>query len=433
MLTFIKKHPLFFLILLGIVFRCALLFLDFSFDVNNHIAWAKDLHNRGFAGFYETPSSEVYATRYPNYPPLALFIFYVLYPLQSLVFRIGWWLNVIIPIFPSKLIFFIQSRVFLAATFKLASIAADVGLAWLTFLFVKKLAPKQKKLPHLAASFVLFNPAFFYNSAYWGQIDAIPLFFALTSFYLLLFTKRPVISGIFLTLALLVKPTILIFIPLYVVFFLKKNSFLDFFKVCLVSVTAFWLFFLPFFKSGNMVTLPFTTYVNRILATQSLPYVTNGAFNAWVLITGYAGIKDVAPFLFGISYRFWGYGIVGLFFIFILTHFARQKDRVASFFTAGFFCALVAFLFLTKMHERYSILPLPFLLIASAKKPSLIRWFIVLSFISFLNLYHSWPVPSIEILKTVITSVPINILLSTVNVFTLVYLSYRIMGIKHEY
>ncbi len=431
MLKFIKKHPLAFLIFLGIALRFALLFLDFSFDVNNHIAWAKDLHNRGFSGFYQTPSSEVYATLYPNYPPLAQFIFFLLYPIQSIVFRVTWWLHLHL-FFPGRLIFFIQSRAFLAATFKVTSVVADVGIAWLAFLIAKKLAPKEKRLPLLAASFVLFNPAFFYNSAYWGQIDAIPLFFTLVSLYLLLYSKRSLMSGIFLTLGLLVKPTVLIFLPVYVVFFLKKNSFSDFLKICLFCVIIFWLFFIPFFKSGNIFTFPFTTYVNGILATQSLPYVTNGAFNFWVLITGYKGIKDVVPFLFGISYRFFGYGIVGILFFFILSYFVKQKDPVASVFTASFLCALVAFLFLTKMHERYSILPLPFLLIASIKNRGLIRWFVILSLVSFLNLYHSWPVPSIEILKSLLANMSINVAISAFNVFILVYLSYRIMVVKYE-
>jgi len=99
--------------------------------VNNHIAWAKDLYIRGFQGFYEKQSSEVYATLYPNYPPLSLFIFYLVYPLQSIIYKIAWWLNLAIRVFPSNLIFFIQKRILLAAMFKLPAIAADLGIAWL--------------------------------------------------------------------------------------------------------------------------------------------------------------------------------------------------------------------------------------------------------------------------------------------------------------
>src|SRR3989338_9814267 len=114
MISFINKHSLLSFFVLGLLLRFSLLFIDYSWDINNHIVWAKDLWQRGFSGFYETPSSEVYATIYPNYPHLSLFIFYLVYPLQSFIYSIAWWLNLTIPLFPSKLIFFIQSRAFLA-------------------------------------------------------------------------------------------------------------------------------------------------------------------------------------------------------------------------------------------------------------------------------------------------------------------------------
>src|SRR3989344_3870666 len=448
----LKKQPLYLILFLGLFLRLSLLFLDYSWDVHNHIVWAKDLWQSGFAGFYEKQSSEVYATIYPNYPPLAIFIFYLFYPLQSIIEKIAWQINIALPLFPSKLIFFIQSRTFLAAVMKLPAVFADLGIAWLCFLIVLRLRSgqaKNKMVAILAVSLVLFNPAFFYNSSLWGQIDIIPIFFVLFSFYLLLFNKRYLLSGLVFTLALLVKPTAFVYLPLYIIFFIYKYSLINFFKTFLISNFIFLISFLPFLKNLNNFLLPYSIYSEKILAAQSLPYVTNGAFNFWVLIKGFTGIKDTAPFIFGISYRLWGYFITGFFTVLILKIFIRhsgesrynrddsrivvkklrfrtsRNDISQSFFYATFLIAFAAFLFLTKMHERYSMLPLPFLLLASLKNKKLIKWFIILSLMSLLNLYHSWPVPRLEFLTDILYLPFITTGLSSVNVFLFLYLFKR--------
>ena len=157
------------------------------------------------------------------------------------------------------------------------------------------------------------------------------------------------------------------------------------------------------------------------MAAQSLPYVTNGAFNLWVLLHGFEGIKDTVPFLLSISYRYWGYFITGLFTVSILFRiFRRNASRY--FFFASFLVAFASFLFLTKMHERYSILPLPFLLLASIKNKKLIKWFVALSSISLLNLYHSWPVPKLGIFTGLLYYPQVTFGISLFNVFLFFYL-----------
>ncbi len=478
-----KKHRLLILFILGLLLRLGLLFLDYSWDVNNHLSWSKDLWQRGFAGFYDKQSSEVYATLYPNYPPVALFIFYIFYPLQSIIHGIAWFINTHVPLFPSKLIFFIETRTFLAATLKLPAVLADLGLALIVYLITEKsfwkesrqklrrlieskkdpiaspgpvwnLASlqddKKKNNAHtyslLMAALILFNPAFFYNSAYWGQIDVIPIFFVVWSLYLLIFTKRFMWSGVIFTFAVLTKPTALVFLPIYAVIFIQKYSFKEFFKTSLLGLFIFLLSFIPFLGNFNLL-LPFTIYSPKRLAAQSLPYVTNGAFNFWVLVTWFKGIKDTAPFLLGISYRVWGYILTSIFVVitlFFQRHSGKSRRMSGRFqnrsskqqfrndiFYVGFLIAFACFLFLTKMHERYSMLPLPFLLLASIQNRKLLRWFIVLSFISFLNLYHSWPVPRIEPLVEFIFYPPTVIGISLINVLLFLYL-FKLLLDRHS-
>lgn len=424
-MRFIKKHPLLIIFILGLLLRFSLVFLDFSWDVNNHMTWAKDLVNRGFVNFYDKISSNVFASAYPNYPPLANFIFYFTYPLQSIIHKIAWFINVTIPPFPSKLIFFIETRTFFAATFKVPAIVADLGIAWLCYLFAKKIVPNNKKLHLLAPILILFNPAVFQNSSYWGQIDAIPIFFILLSTYLLLFSKKYLLSGILFTLALLVKPTAFVYLPVYLFFFIKKFGFLNLIKTFLVGNLIFLISFLPFLTNINDFFAPYKIYAEKIMAAQSLPYVTNGAFNFWVLVTGFNGIKDTAPFILGLSYRLWGYLIVGVIFAITIYYFSKEKDKISSFFYITFLVSFACFLFLTKMHERYSLLPLPFLLIASLKNKQLFRWFIVLSIISYLNLYHSWPVPNLAPLMEAFSIIYVSVLIAFANLLIFFYLLWQ--------
>src|SRR3989344_1688468 len=423
-----QLRPLYIVFILGLLLRLALLFLDFSFDVNNHIVWAHDLWSRGFSNFYYVPSSESFASKFPNYPPLSLFIFYFIYPLQSIIYNLTWWLNVTFPIFPSKLVLFIESRSFLAAIFKLPAIAADLGLAVVSYKTAKKMIPKDKKIPVIIACLILFNPAFFYNSSLWGQIDVIPIFFVILSFYFLFYLKRTLLSSIFFVLSILIKPTILVFIPVYVLLFIKSNNFKKIIYAFIITNIIFWISFLPFVNL-NYLFAPYVVFVEKILTKQSLPYVTNGAFNFWVLITYFQGIKDTAPFILNISYRACGYLLFSSCLLLIARNLLKvKKVGVENIFLAAALSGLSAFLFLTKMHERYLMLPLPFLLLASIKNRKLLIWFVYLSLISFLNMYHSWPVPKIEMLFQMINNPFIVRIISIGNLVVLIYLFYGIMA-----
>lgn len=406
-MRFLKKHPLVIIFILGFVIRLFFIFGNYTFDVNNHIAWAKDLHQRGFSNFFFKQSSEIFAVKLPNYPPLSLFLFYFFYPLPKIIFNIFWFLNVNIPFFPSKIISLIEGidkRLFLAAMLKLPAILSDLGLALITVFFVNRLAPKKKELKLLIPALVLFNPVFIYNSSIWGQIDVIPLFFVITSIYLLLFTNKNIWSGVFFVLSLLVKPTTLLFIPVYGLFFIKKFGIKKLIITLLICNLVFWLSFLPFLKEVNFL-IPYSIYWQKIISAQSLPYATNGAFNFWLMLVNLKNaVLDTSPFIFNLPYRFWGYLLTGFFISIILIRLLKIKIKEESIFLGLFLSSLGAVIFLTKMHERYFLLPLPFLLLLVIKNKKYLKYYCLLSVLVLLNHYHSWAVPYIPVIfKTIDT------------------------------
>lgn len=283
---------------------------------------------------------------------------------------------------------------------------------------------------------ILFNPVFIFNSALWGQIDVLPVFFTLLGIYSLLYHKNYFLPAFWFIISLLIKPTMLIVLPLFIFLYVKKYGVKKSLISLLISNVIFWISFLPFYKTGNpfgfaqdkLFLFPYITYYKGVLLAQSLPYVTNGAYNFWQLFPQLDGVKDTA-LLLGLSYRIWGYIIVGAVNILIIGRITKLKntnDIWVGFFLIG----LGSLLFLTKMHERYTLLPLAFLLIASLKNTKLLRWFIILSATSFLNHYHSWAVPKIDIIFNILNHPAGYISISLINILIFIYLFKQFLSSK---
>lgn len=423
-----SRKTLVFLFFVGLAIRISLLFLDYSWDVNSYITWGKDTFLRGFEGFYATRSSEVFADAYPNYPPFTIYLFFISFALSKLMFQLAWHLNILFPLFPSKIIFFLESKTAVASVFKLPTVFSDLGIGILIFLFAQKLY-HGKKISYLAASLVLFNPAFFYNSSLWGQTDAIPLFFVLLSFYLLLFRKKFLEACVLFALSLLSKQTALIFFPVFLIIVFKKFGLTEAVKSLVVIAVLFFLLFLPFYKEGNILLFPYATYLLKIVNSPGLTFINNHAFNFWALVTAWQNIPDTAVFLFGLPYRFFALSLFGIFALWILFLLYRKNISVETVLWAAMLIAYAGFLFLPRMHERHFEQVLPFFLLLGLKEKKLFWMFIFLSLFHTTNLYHNWSVPRIDWLVTIILS-PLAVNGLILGVFSIfLFLWFRYIGV----
>ena len=422
-MPFIKKHFLLIIFIIGLLIRVCLMFLDSSFDVNNHISWATDAFNRGLSGFYETPSKEVYGAFYPNYPPLTILIFTFFFSLYQLVFKITWWLNITFPVFPSKIMAFVALRIFEIGMFKIPCIIGDLGLAWIFYLFAKKLVPKKPRLHLIAPLLILLNPAFIFNSSLWGQVDSIAIFLLTASFYWLFFTKNYKLSIIFFFLSLLIKPTILISLPIYGLGYSNKFGWSKTIKGFLFGNIVFWLFFLPFYKTGNILTYPYTAYYQMIVSGQGMNFVSVSALNIWSFFPKLLRVKDSVSLLGPLSFQAAGYLIIVVLMTKIIYQYFKTRNKIKAFLYAGFLINFSMYLFSTRMHERYIIFGLPFLLLIALKEENKLKWFIGLSILAFLNLFYSWPALNIKAAVDIITSSFSVFLLSTLNIIIFFYFS----------
>ncbi|MDE6232416.1 MAG: hypothetical protein K2M60_03600, partial [Lachnospiraceae bacterium] len=143
-----NKDDTFYIILIIItacIVKCAgSLFYYERGDMGAFIAWMNNLQKNGFAGFY---------TKYGLcYPPLHIFMIYIIGIICSL-FNIGNFTTIQILLIKSP------------------ALICDILTGLLLYKIGKKYVSSKARLT--ACTIYLLNPAVFFNSGIWGQMDSI--------------------------------------------------------------------------------------------------------------------------------------------------------------------------------------------------------------------------------------------------------------------
>ena len=391
----LEKLSVWQIVLAAFVFRLLLSFTAWHPDVNNHVDWAIRFFQYGFSKFY-APESNVWSFTWPNQPPGTVYMFAGVKLLYDLIFQIVWFVNVHIPLFPSAVMTYVEDN-FLYVLTKLPSILSDLGQGVLIYKVVKHL--KEDSVAKFSLIVFLFNPASWYNSAVWGQTDAVINFFGLLAFYLLL-QKRLVFALLMLSMSLYVKVSLAIFVPLFVIIMIRQRY--EMRKVILavlVSLGVIGLVTLPF--SSHPVS--FLNYVyTKIVLKEQLQLITANAFNIWAGIAGIHERPHEAIFLL-LSYKYWGLLLFGLAYLPVL-YLVYKKQEERAVYVSLALAAFSAFMFLTNMHERYLYPLFPAFTILIGLDRKLIGLFIAVSGIHLLNLYNFWWVPEIRVVVSVMSA-----------------------------
>jgi len=387
-----KNKTLTYLLLAGILIRLAIVYFQYSGDVGNHIVWGK--------GFLEGPLG-FFSRKFPgfndaNYPPVTIYLFGLSAWLYQVASQLVLFLNKTIRIFPSNLVHLMPTLNMQSAFMKLPSMFADLGIGWLIY----QLAPtKKKSVKLILASLFIFNPAVIYISTVWGQIESLPIFFILLSFYFLsLFEKKPktkinpdtwyYLSHLSFLVAALSKQTALWVLPLMLIVWFKKTTIVKFIKGLLVQLVAFVLLYLPFTLS---LIEPFKIYLQTLSGSTTL--AAEGVWNIWYFLLP-LGAQDSILFL-GLSIRLWSILSLAAVYLFIcLKLFLNFKKE--DIYSSLFILSLAAFFIQTRVHEKHLFPALAFLLlVGSPKKINKYIFFIALSVFHMLNLYQSLGLPFI--------------------------------------
>jgi Gpi18-like mannosyltransferase len=235
----------------------------------------------------------------------------------------------------------------------------------------------------IGAAFYLFNPAIFYNSAVWGQNDAVFTFFLLFSIYLLL-EGRPELASLSAALAVLADEQAISFIPVFAVSLLLRAPPKRIALSAAVGFATLFFLALPFFWDDPVFGLP------RYLSDRqgAFTHASLNAFNLWWIIRGEQ--SDLAPLALSLSAETWGLLLwLGAQLLIAFWLFRRRKDDW-SFYWAASLAVFSFFILPTRIHERYLFPFFSFFLVSallSRYAAALLAVYGFLSALNFLNVY----------------------------------------------
>lgn len=370
------------LIILGLLLRLILIFWSFNFPQNPDLLRHRDWGKISFLYGPEKTYVQKYITydkKPNNLPPGSTYIISAFYNFSIQVSKL------LLKVFNAAegSIGFIN--IYLVDFFlKIPSVLADLIISYFIYKIVKLYKNDQVAL--LSSSLFLFNPVVFYNSAIWGQIDALNnTAFIISLFFLT--NKKIFLSVIFYSISLYLKLSLLPLLPLYLFFlYLLKIKAWKLIKYSLVSILM--LFILTTFFFQNISQWPNLFILNNF--KQEVNLITVNAFNFWYFI--------FLPFFpqgnfpsSNILYLF-AYIIFILVYLPVFKFSLKYKNKLKPeiLFISFSLISLLIFLFLPRMHERYLYPFFPLMAISSGLNKKFLPFYFVLSFFHFLNLLFVW-------------------------------------------
>jgi Gpi18-like mannosyltransferase len=372
-----KKRPLLSGVLAGLlltIILCAGLTLRLSlapmegygFDVAVNQKWSKSAVEFGLGASY---TEQIEGNMLPNYPPVALAIFATT----------GWLYRATLS--PD---FAIESPLY-DVWIKMPAIIADLLTAVVLWAIFRKRNPKTGLA---AAAIYILHPGVWYNSAVWGQTDALytlPLLLGLWAYA----TRRMMLAGMLLTLSVLTKFQAIAAFPVLLPCLLRPRDTLKMIAGGCIALTAVAF---PFALGGGLSDI-INVYKS---AVGYYPQVSLGAYNFWWSLLGDTAwsIDDTAPLLGAMSYRTAGF----LLFIaacgwIIITPRLLKKGTVPMqdiFLGAALLC-FAFFLFPTQIHERYLFPFFALALPAALRNRSVLPVYAIVSLGGFLNVLGVLP------------------------------------------
>lgn len=313
-------------------------FVGFYGDLGGMRGWIDLLHQVGPHRFYET-------NVFVDYPPGYVYIL--------------WFMGTVVPD-PGR------------ALLKLPALAGDLVLAWLAGTFAARLAPESLRerwpVRTLVAASVLFNPAIIALSAVWGQVDAVPVCFMVGAL-LVLFTRPPTVrrevgACLLVAVAVSMKPQVA-FAALVMVYALARRHLRGRSPATLAAgLGRVVLVGLPALVLWSVSGVPFGLGPIALLhlykrSASAYPFVSVNAFNLWGIVgfQRHDSIGDHVVNVAGVSALHIGMLLFvgGSLFVIWRAHraLAAAANEARVLTAAAALVSLVAFTFLTRMHERY--------------------------------------------------------------------------------
>jgi len=352
-------------LLLAVVLRMILLPTDgFRGDLDQFVLWVHGLATQPFGRAYDQNLS---------FPPVMVYIWGVLAALEP-AFRTA--TDAADPV--------------IRAVMKTPASLADLAIGLLVALELRG-RPRWAIAAGLA---ILLHPAVIDVSAWWGQYESIYVLSGLVAFMLAV-RGHPLPAAAFLGVALMTKPQALPLLVPFAAWFLARGGVRGAALAGIVGAAVVALLWLPFLAAGGPAAYArnLSEYQGDIFAVLSLR-----AWNVWWLLQEFwAGgqfVLDGTPIVGPLTFRHLGYLAAGLLevVVFVAVYRSPTRRTLALGLAAAI---LVAFTFLTTMHERYAFGALIFLVLLIPERRILALW-VALGIVMTLNLLAAIP-PSEQI------------------------------------
>lgn len=320
--------------------------------------WGRLMDTYGFTGIYEMTEHPI------NYPPAYLYVLWVL----------EWAQGRVLPRFE------LDSGAHQAVQ-KLPYILADLALALIGAAAARRRHGDRAAL--LVCGLFCFNPAIWYDSAYWGQTDSV-LMLPLTLALLAATSHRYIALGVWGGLALMTKTQALIFMPLLLLAALRRKRTSDLPTALAAGAATVLLILSPFLLAGAGGRVIQKAFLENF---DFWPHLSLNAANLWGLHPDPATHDLHAPgwvydddgktgagnlWLWLLAYKRIGLLLFGAAYVFALVRFWRDTAADAPL-TAAVLAAMAFFFLPTEQHERYLYPALPLLTLLLPGRPAL-RW-----------------------------------------------------------
>lgn len=298
-------------------------------------------------------------------------------------------------------------------TIKLFPILGDFAIAYIIF----RLANKKWMWPII----YLLSPFSWYLSAFWGQYDQISFLFLILSF--LTIKKIPYLSPAFLSVSLGIKPTSAIFIPFYLLLLWEERKNWKQYLLGAIIGIGLNIYWISLFSQEKTLWKFINGRLMSAVIYKSEPRVTVNSYNLWHLFLGDKA-TNVKELFLGIQYQIWGImGIIATNIYGIWIYF-KSKNRIwLSLSIIGIGSWMVGM----NMLERYLFAGIVFGLIATIREKWLLKPWILLSLIFWINLYKNWWQPPIlDFLRTMQEKTPVipQVIFPTINLLLFAYIIY---------
>ncbi len=373
------------IVLVGCAVRVSILSrgkIGYVQDIDLFLLWTRNLTEHGLGGFFE-------ATGFCDYPPLYLL---VMWGVGTTTIALGW---------------DIGNDQLLATLLKVPPCMADLVIVFLLYFFGRTIVGRRRALA--ASALYFLNPITFYNSAYWGQIDAVHTALLLAAVGLV-GRRMDFSTGVLAGLALLQKFQSIALLPLLLFDAYLFRRWRGLVVMVLGALLSAICVLLPFMTHGVAGTVCERAYVSVVGQYNQR---SASAFNVWYLI-GNAGdtdttiprsiveyvargrdsvLADESP-LFEITWRRVSLVAFSILVAVVLSLYGRYPSAVRRYATAGLL-AMLFFLVPTEMHERYAHPAVALLAIWAVTGVWRERAYVMLSLLLLLNYTYVQPIEPI--------------------------------------